>query len=469
MKLLKYFALLIFFGSVLTSCFDDNDDVIRPSSELEIKDFVRIGMNVWYLYKSDSPDLADDRFSSDQEYTDFLNSFDSPEALFNHFVADQDEFSWIVDDYIALEQSLDGISLSNGMRFGLVRYPSNPSQVFGYVRYVLPGTDAEAKGIKRGDIFNTVNGTQLTETNTSQLLSPDSYTIGLAIFDGVTITPTGTTVDLIKTQYTENPVYLTTTLDVGGNPVGYIMYNAFRSNFESDLNNAFGQFESDGVTDIILDLRYNGGGDTETTKDLATMITGQFNGEVFTTEEWNSDRQEQFGDTNIFDNQIRGGATINSLNLSRVYIITTNSSASASELIINGLDPYITVTQVGDVTRGKFQASITVYDSDNFFRSGTNLNRGHTYAMQPLVLKTINSVGFTDYFNGFTPEISIAEDYSNLGVLGDPNEPLLNAAINDILGNRSASQKNFFALEEIGSDNMFNPDYERMYKDLNKE
>ncbi|MFD2565626.1 S41 family peptidase [Aquimarina rubra] len=469
MKFLKYFTVLLFFGSMLTGCFNDNDDVIRPSSELEIKDFIRRGMNVWYLYKEDSPDLANDRFSSDQEYTDFLNSFDSPESLFDHFVASQDEFSWIVSDYIALEQAFDGISLSNGMKFGLVRYPNDPTQVFGYVRYVLPGTDAEAKGIKRGDIFNTVNGTQLTENNTSELLSPDSYTIGLATFDGNDITPTGASVELTKMQYTENPVFVTKTLDVGGNPVGYIMYNAFRSNFENDLNNAFGQFKSDGVTDIILDLRYNGGGDTETTKDLASMITGQFNGEIFTTEEWNSDRQEQFGDTNRFDNQIRSGAAINSLNLNRVYIITTGRSASASELIINGLDPYITVTQVGDVTTGKFQASITVYDSDNFFRSGTNLNLGHTYAMQPLVLKTINSVGFTDYFNGFTPEISLREDYSNLGVLGDPSEPLLNAAINDILGNRSTSQKNFLALDEIGGDNMFNPDYERMYKNLEEK
>ncbi|MBQ4805265.1 peptidase S41 [Aquimarina sp. MMG015] len=468
MKLLKYFTALLFLGSIVTGCFDDNDDVIQPSSDLDIKDFIRRGMNVWYLYKEDVPDLADDRFSSNGEYTDFLNSFNSPESFFDHLVADQDEFSWIVSDYIALEQLLDGITLNNGMEFGLVRYPNEPTQVFGYVRYVLPETDAEAKGIKRGDIFNTIDGTQITDSNTTTLLSPESYTIGLATFDGTNITPTGESVSLTKTQYTENPVFLAKTLNVGGNPVGYLMYNGFRSNFEAELNNAFGQFKSDGVTDFILDLRYNGGGDTETTKDLASMITGQFNGEVFTTEEWNSDRQPQFGDTNRFDNQIRNGDGINSLNLSRVYILTTNRSASASELIINGLDPYITVTQIGDVTRGKFQASTTIYDSDNYFRSGTNLNLGHTYAMQPLILKTINSVGFTDYFNGFTPEISNPEDYSNLGVLGDPDEPLLNAAINAILGNRSNIQNKNIEFSELGDSNMHQPDYERMYKTFDK-
>lgn len=466
MKFLKYSVLLLFVGSIVSSCFNDNDDVAQPSSELQIKDFIRRGMNVWYLYKEDVSDLANDRFTSDQQYTDFLNSFDSPESFFDHLVTDQDEFSWIVSDYVALEQSLNGISLNNGMEFGLIRYPNNPSNVFGYVRYVLPGTDAEAKGVKRGDIFNTIDGTQITETNFSALLNPDTYTIGLATFDGTDITETGTSIALAKAQYTENPVFLAKTLDVGGSPVGYLVYNGFRRNFETELNNAFGQFKADGVTDFILDLRYNGGGDTETTKDLASMITGQFNGEVFTTEEWNTDRQEQFGSVNRFDNEIRSGAAVNSLNLSRVYILTTDRSASASELIINALDPYITVIQIGDTTRGKFQASITVYDSENFFRTGPNLNLGHTYAMQPLVLKTINSVGVSDYFDGFTPEISIPENYSNLGILGDPDEPLLNTAINEILGNRSNKNYTSKTYDELGDSNMFDIDYERMYKSL---
>jgi len=450
MKFFKYSILLLFAGSIISSCFNDNDDVIRPSSELQIKDFIRRGMSVWYLYKEDAPDLANDRFSSDQQYTDFLNSFDSPESLFDHLVTDQDEFSWIVSDYVALEQSLNGISLNNGMEFGLIRYPNNPSNVFGYVRYVLPGTDAEVKGVKRGDIFNTIDGTQITETNFNSLLSPDSYTIGLATFDGTDVTAINSSISLSKVQYTENPVFLAKTLDVGGSPVGYLVYNGFRRNFEAELNNVFGLFKANGVTDLILDLRYNGGGDTETTKDLASMITGQFNGAIFTTEEWNTDRQAQFGSINLFDTQIRSGAAVNSLNLNRVYILTTGRSASASELIINALDPYISVIQIGDTTRGKFQASITVYDSDNFFRSGANLNLGHTYAMQPLVLKTINSVGFTDYFNGFTPEISIPEDYSNLGILGDPDEPLLNTAINEILGNRSNKNFSSRTFDELG-------------------
>ncbi|WP_299222353.1 S41 family peptidase [uncultured Aquimarina sp.] len=474
MKFLKYFALLLFSVSMFTSCFEDNDDVLRISGVQEVNDFIWKGMNAFYVYKADVEDLANDRFSSNQEYTNFLSGFSSPEAIFEGVRTQEtvtvgseqikvDEFSFLVDDFIALEQAFDGITRNNGMEFGLVRYPNSAPNVFGYVRYVLPGTDAETKGIERGIIFNTIDGTQITEQNFNQLLAPDTYTIGLATFDGNDVTPTGTSISLTKVQYTENPVFLAKTLDVSGNPVGYLMYNGFTADFDAQLNAAFGQFASDNVTDLILDLRYNGGGSVITAIDLSSMITGQFNGQVFTTEEWNVDRQEQFGDTNLFDNQIRTGAGINSLNLSRVYILTTRSSASASELVINGLDPYINVIQVGSTSRGKFQASITLYDSDNFGRNGANT--GHTYAMQPLVLRSINSAGFTDYFGGFVPEIEVAEDFSNLGTLGDPNEPLLKAAIDDILGNRSPSKYNTIELETIGESKMYKPDYLRMYKD----
>ena len=473
MKKLLPFVVLLILSSSIVSCFNDNDDSPSTATSLEIKDFIWKGMNVFYLYKGLVPDLANDRFSSDQQYTDYLNGFSTPEAIFEDVKTDDidpasglpiDDFSFLVDDYIALEQAFDGITLNNGMEFGLVRYPApNESLVFGYVRYVLPGTDAETKGVERGDIFNTIDGTQLNDQNFRTLIAQNSYTIGLATFDGATVTPTGESIPLTKSQYTENPVYISKTIDVGGNPVGYIMYNAFTADFDAQLNQAFGQLKSAGVTDLILDLRYNGGGSVRTAIDLSGMITGQFTGEVFSTEQWNADRQEQFGGTNVFNSTIRTGAAINSLNLTRLFVLTTRSSASASELVINGLDPYIQVIQIGTATRGKFQASVTLYDSNNFGRTGAN--PGHTYAIQPLVLKSLNSVGFTDYYEGFIPDVELAENYADLGVLGEPTEPLLEAAINYILGNRTA-KFGIQELESLGNSNMLNPDYERMYSKI---
>ncbi len=440
----SFLAVLLTFG-----CFEDRDD--NGTFANEINDFVWKGMNAVYLYKDNVPDLANNRFGSDEEYADYLNSFNAPEALFGSLIFQPttvDKFSWIVDDYIALEQQFSGVTKSNGMEFGLRFVPGSNVDVFGYVRLVLPNTDAEAQGLQRGDVFYGIDGTPLNVNNFNELLSPDIYSIDLAIYDDNgtpqtdddTVIPGTGSISLSKQPYTENPIFISDVLNVGGQNVGYLMYNGFTRDFDSQLNTAFGSFLGANVQDLVLDLRYNPGGSVNSSILLSSMITGQFTGAVYSTEQWNSDLQATFNEQNpeslinrFTDND--DGTPLNSLNLNRVYILTTGSSASASELVINCLNPYIDVIQIGTTTLGKYQASITVYDSPDFGRNGANPN--HTYAMQPLVLKSVNSVGFTDFDNGLPPDITLEENIANLGVLGNAGEPLLAAAIDDILGSRS--------------------------------
>ena len=352
--------------------------------------------------------------------------------MFEYLKSSQDEFSRIYPDYRVIEDALSGVSLSNGMEFGLVYYPGNSNNVFGYVRYVLPNTDAQSKGIKRGDLFTSVDGVQLNATNYQELLASDSYKIGLATYDGSVFTSTGEEILLNKSQIDENPVYITRTLDLNGQKIGYLMYNSFTKRYDSELNNAFAQLKAEGITDLVLDLRYNGGGSVETATDLASMITGQFNGEIFYQQFWNEDRQEENGNNGLFDNKISNGSLTNSLNLSRVYILTTSSSASASELVINGLNPYINTIQVGDTTRGKFQASFLLYDAPAPSFSRQNASMDHRYAMLPLVYKSANVDGFTDFVDGLFPDVELRENYFNLGLLGDVDEPFLAAALAEI-------------------------------------
>jgi C-terminal processing protease CtpA/Prc len=459
----KLFLSLFALSIVFTSCFKDKDDTIQTATVEDIQSFIYRGLNFFYLYKADTPELANDAFASDEEKNTFLNSYNNPETLFEYLRSSQDRFSLLVDDYIELENALNGVSLSNGMEFGLVLYPDGSGNVFGYVRYILPNTSAQTEGLRRGDIFNKIDGQQLTENNFSDLLAPDSYTIGLATYDGTTVMPTNESVSLTKTQYSENPIQLSNTLTVNGVKIGYLLYNAFTSEFDSQLNSVFSQFQSDGITELVIDLRYNGGGSVRTATYLSSMITGQFANQLLYTEQWNTDRQADYSENGIFPSSfVNGGEGINSLNLNKVYILTTGRTASASELVINGLNPYITVRQVGGTTTGKFQASFLLYDAPapNFSRSAANT--GHTYAMLPLVFKTANAAGVTDFVNGLSPDIELAEDYSNLGTLGDVNEPLLAAALNDILPTPSPLRQSFNQLKEISESKANSPLYQIM-------
>ncbi|OIQ28313.1 MAG: hypothetical protein BM564_09580 [Bacteroidetes bacterium MedPE-SWsnd-G2] len=462
MKHLKLICCLLCVGILSTSCFEDQDDNLIIASD--INDFVWKGMNAYYLYKEEIPDLANDRFDSNEAYGAYLSAFSTPENLFQSLLFDPnnvDEFSFLISDYIAWEQALSGQSISNGMEYGLVFSPGSSSNVFGYVRYVLPDSNAEMAGIQRGHIFTSVNGESLyynsSSDNNLNLLNLSAFDIDIASyedngteeFEDDIITPGTEFVSLATEPYQENPIYYHDVLNASGSNVGYIVYNRFSGsdNYDSELNAVFGEFQAANVSELVIDLRYNPGGFVRTATWLASMVTGQHTNETFISEQWNPEIQtvleadapesllNPFTDEMIktnSDGNIVFQESINHLNLNRVYILTTGSTASASELIINGLDPYIDVVHIGTTTRGKYQASLTLYDSPTF--SKTEINPNHTYAMQPLVFKSLNANGNTDYFDGLTPDILVGENYGNLGILGSPDETLLAAALQHISG-----------------------------------
>ncbi len=462
------FAILIITALLLTGCFSDQDDNIISASE--VNDFIWKGMNLAYLYKDEIPNLANDRFSSDEEYATYLNGFDDPEALFESLIYNRqtvDRFSWIVDDFLALEQQLSGTTLSNGMEFSLRRVTPNSDAVFGYVRYVLPGTSAENAGLQRGAIFSGIDGTSLTVDNFRTLLSPEAYAINLATFndngtpeaDDDSVTPIDDAISLTKAPYTENPILINSVLNVNGNNVGYLMYNGFTGTdaFETELKTVFANFKANNVTDLVLDLRYNPGGSVVTATLLGSLITGQFNGEVYSRLIYNSGLQANNTDFNFSNEE-------NSLNLNKVYVLTTGSSASASELVINSLDSYIEVAHIGTKTVGKSQASVTLYDSPDFSRN--DVSPLHTYAMQPLVAISVNKNDGTVPADGLIPDTQISESISNLGILGDVNEPLLAEALLQIENTFSLSSRHNQPEYLVGDSNDFKPLRKEMYIDL---
>lgn len=427
-------ALLLAAAFTFQSC-EDNDDNAVPAHE-----FVWKGLNQYYLWQPLVPDLADDRFASTDQFDSFLQAHGTPENLFEHLLYQRnvvDRWSVIFSDFYVLENALQGVVKSNGVEFGLKYVPGSTTNIFGYVRYIQPGTDAAGQDIHRGDLFYAINGTPLTVDNYNGLLDNDTYTLNLADYNGGAITPNNRNITLTKVQYSENPVYSIKIVNEGSHKIGYLMYNGFFGNYDNELNAAFGQFAAAGVTDLVLDLRYNGGGSIRTASYLASMITGQFNGQLFSRQQWNPKMQAVYQSNNpgalqnLFTSQLSNGAAINHLNLNKVYVITTGSTASASELVINCLRPYIEVVTIGTTTTGKNVGSVTLYDSPDFTRH--DINGSHRYAMQPIVLKVVNKENFGDYSTGLVPTYELPEDMGNLGVIGDINEPLFAEAIDRIM------------------------------------
>ena len=466
MKKFKFclLALILVFSSCKKS--DDEDpNIIRIETDLEIIDFIWKGLNQYYYWQESVVNLSDSKKESESDYAYFLSQNPDPENFFNSLLHPDDNFSWIVDDYVELENMLQGIDISDGMEFGLY-VECNDQNIFGFVRYVQKDSDAESKGVKRGMVFSNINGTRLTRDNYRDLLFNDtnsSYTIRFSEISYnqnnqcANIIPGQEDLTLIKSRIVKNPIHISKIIENEGQKIGYLMYNQFLGvvesegkDYNSELNDAFSNFLSNGINDLVIDLRYNPGGRISTSINLASMITGQFNNQVFAKERWNSKLMNYWDENspesllNRFTNKLGNNQSIFSLNLDRVFVLTSARTASASELLINGLDPYIDVIHIGDFTVGKNQGSITVYD---YINDSRDKNPNHMYAMQPIVLKIGNVAGYTDFPNGLEPDIFIKESLLNPGILGDIEEPLLKIAIDQISGDAISIENNYLFKE----------------------
>ncbi len=417
---MKHIGYLFLALAFLLSCSDDDDNIRSVENDLEVEDFVWEALNTFYYWQSEIADLDDNRFSSNKEYATFLSGFGgAPDALFNHLLSPEDRFSFVTDDYVALENLLNRVSKTSGMKYGLAEVAPGSEEIIGFVRYVLPGTDADSKGLKRGDLFWGIDGTQLTKTNYRELLSSESNGYTLNFASDTSGAPSGASLTLTTAVVQENPVHVEEVIEINGQKVGYLMYTAFLSSRETELENAFQTFQSANIDHLVLDFRYNPGGSVDTAIKMASMITGQFDGEVLAQTQHN-EKLGSWNESFLFEN------LASELNMSKIYVIVSRQTASASELVINGLRAHIDVVLIGETTVGKNVGSYSVYD---WINNDGDRNPNHTWAMQPIAFKITDKNGNADFADGFNPDVSQTESIGNLGILGDPNEPLLNRTL----------------------------------------
>jgi carboxyl-terminal processing protease len=301
--------------------------------------------------------------------------------------------------------------------------------VYWFVTYVYDQSAAGAAGVKRGWIINKINGTQLDYDQSSINLLNNTFfgTATSANFEFKKPDGSTSTASLSKTSFQANSVLYKNVITAGSNKVGYLVFNQFfGETSRTELTDAFNYFQSQGITDLVVDLRYNPGGSTETQDALADLIAPTTaNNQKMYTYQFNSQLQQgnfpllkkKPGFDNIsFSESIN---TINyekagNLNLNRVFFIVTGSTASASELLINNLKPYMSVKIVGDTTYGK---------PVGFFP----IDIASKYSIYPISFRTINSAGNADYYNGFAPDQLTADGVNK--DWGDVTEPSLAAVL----------------------------------------
>lgn len=448
------FLAVLSLALLINSCDQGTSALTDSGVEYEKKLFVWNGLNSWYFWQDEVPALSDKNAEHKRNFDAFLNMFRDEKDLFENLKHRDDRFSWFIDDYEVHEAARLGSSKSFGFRFGLLRL-GDSDQVFGYVQYVVRGSPADDSGLKRGDLFNRVNGQRLTLNNYREILASDQYRLGLAdlntsLPENIRIMDSERAIEVTSEVIRENPIHFARTYLAGSKTIGYMVYNAFRFNYHRELNNRFGTFKNDGVDEFILDLRYNSGGALITSALLATLISGNGPEKAFAKLMY-SEKRTSLNFTYPFLDELivydedgqpvdERGIVLNTLNLPRVYVITSSRTASASEAVINGLRAHgVDVFIIGERTAGKDEGSITLYDAPPGYtlQSRANLNPNHKRAMQPIIFKIFNANG-ENYPNGFMPNVEISETtpayLKNLPQLGEPNEPLFNRAISQITG-----------------------------------
>jgi len=425
----EWIFILLFLLALVAGCDKDDptqdpqspvnnngkEEIQVPDSIIAINKFIKGEMEIYYLWNEYMPDL---------DYTKQPDPFEFFDTLLYKPV---DRWSFLTDDYQALMESYQGIEESMGHSFGLYLYSNSDDGVFGVIQFVYPGSPAAEAGLKRGDLFTAINGEDLTVDNYQTLLNNNAYTLTVAEIQGKTVVPVRE-VQLKARKITENPILYYDTLHCNGTVIGYLVYKNFLSNYNDSLSDAFAWLDAAGIDEMVLDLRYNNGGAIVSMQHLASILAPAQqinNADVIITDEYNAILTYYYNNQGISLETCFFNISPN-LNLNRLYILTGRNSASASEALIIGLDPYMDVITIGQQTHGKYTGAFVIYDTE----------KKHNWAMQPIVFKYANSVGFSDFPDGLTPDYSGDDDL--FYPLGDRNEGLLASAIEIITGVPSA-------------------------------
>ena len=392
-----------------------------PTSN-EVNNWIYESMNKYYLWSSNLPAIGKTNLTSDP-----MNYFTS--ILYDY--GNTDRFSWIDSSSSNLINQLNGVNKILGVKLNsfLVDNANPNGDIALVIAYVIKGSPAEKADLKRGDIILTVDDQTINAKNYSTILQNTTLKLGLGAFTNNTFSSNGKSLTLTKVELQINPILIDTVINWSGKKVGYFSYTQFLTSFDDSLRAVFGRFKTKGINELVVDLRYNGGGYVSSSdlltdlmvKDLGARVNNVMNKKMY-NETYTQALVKQSGNSALVTNFQNEPNNISNLN--RVFILTSNNTASASELIINNLRPFMEVILVGEHTYGKNVGSFTITDD----------KKRWSYGLQPITFKTVNSLGQSDYgtVNGFLPNYQVVDNVLPYRSLGDPYETFFNNALNII-------------------------------------
>lgn len=443
----RYLSFLLFAVLVIpVGCVKDpaGDDNVKKTTNYYGNMFAYNMMKTYYLWEEEVS-------RSLENWTYKEDPFDKVKTV----RYSMDKWTRLLDDVGVFLEDLSGNAKSFGMEVNLYYTDATEEKICAVVTYTYPNSPASRANLKRGDTILTLNGKEILTSNYATLVSTSLYganAVRLGMSDGRVIS-------LTAEQIYENAVQTALTLDFGSKKLGYLHFTGFTWDTCPDLESAFRQFKKNGINELVLDLRYNGGGYSSTCTVLASMIAplADVKAEhVFTTDIYNKQLAEEYKDEldtpfyQEYEYESSSGSKKYKVrpvdvnpDIRKLWVITTDNSASASECLICGLKPYMDVTLVGEQTYGKFCGGYII-ESEDFFDSLSDdakvdiadaKKKTKGWGIYVMVSRYADKYGVTLSMPDGIPVDYAAKDNPLDGFqLGDPSETMLAKVLELSLG-----------------------------------
>ena len=442
----------------LTAC---DEEWIKPTPKpdpenkvtLKVNEFIYEGLRSEYLWEN----------TINWNAIDFKKEKDS-HAFFKRLIYKDDRWTSLTDNAEAWNQGFAGISTTYGfdLRFS---YIGQTDELVAIVRYVYPGTPADRAGIRRGDLLLKLNGGPITVKNYADFYDKPTIVVNKGILKDKTLTAEPVGVAMTAVEMYQDPILKDTVINKDGHRVGYLCYSDYTERSTAELIKVFTRFKTAGVTDVVLDLRYNGGGYVSTARSLCSILAPEAamkKKERFLFKLWNENYMSYWkskGRNDELYETFVDTLGIN-MNLNRLYILTGKGTASASELTLTGLTPYMDVVQIGDTTHGKFCGGIVLMPKHLWWdKSASYYQEIKNWGMYVMIYKFSNKRN-DEFPRGFAPKYVVKEYLLELYPFGDERDPLLGKALELITGKQVAkarSRRIQPALRELPIDNPNRP------------